>query len=227
MDTIGARIRREREAQGIDRKELAQKSGIGYSTLAELERGGMQTTTKLRRIADALRVSQEWLETGKGGKTQIGAHEVAATEQPREGYIRFPLLDFSVSAGHGDTVNTDFPEVLDWVDMAEWLVRAHIGFIPKNDRVRLFTVRGDSMLPNIRHGDVAMVDTSHNFYREDAVYLIHYDGGAFIKRLQKLPDGVHVISDNKDYLPYCIPPDELHSLSIIGKVLAVLSVKKL
>jgi len=225
MDTIGARIRREREAQGIDRKELAHKAGIGYSTLAELERGGMQTTTKLRRIADVLRVSQEWLETGKGDKKGLGKQELATSDRPREGYIRLPLLDIEASAGH-DGVNTEFPDVLDWVDMAEWLVRAHIGFIPMNDRVRLFTVRGDSMLPNIKHGDVAMVDTAHDFYREDAVYLISYNDDIFIKRLQKLPDGVHVISDNKDYLPYCIPPDDLHSLHVIGKVLAVLSIKK-
>jgi len=225
MNTIGARIRHEREVQGIDRKELAQRAGIGYSTLAELERGGMQTTTKLRRIADVLRVSQEWLETGKGDKNRPSEHEVARTERPREGYIRFALLDLNASAGIGE-VNSQFPEVLDWVDIAEWLVRSYIGFIPKDDhRVRLVTVRGDSMMPNIKHGDVAMVDTGHNFYNGDAVYLIQYDDNTFIKRLQSLPDGLCVISDNKDYLPYKIAPGE-DSLHVIGKVLAVLSVKK-
>jgi len=224
MNTIGARVRREREAQGIDRKELAQKAGIGYSTLAELERGGMQTTTKLRRIADVLHVSQEWLETGKGDKNRPSGHEIAATEQPREGYARFALLDLNASAGNGE-INAEFPEVLDWVDIAEWLVRSYIGFIPKDDRVRLVTVRGDSMLPNIKHGDVAMVDTEHAYYNGDAVYLIQYDDNTFIKRLQRLPDGLYVISDNKDYLPYKLAPSE-DNLQVVGKVLAVLSVKK-
>jgi len=224
MNTIGARVRREREIQGIDRKELAQKTGIGYSTLAELERGGMQTTTKLRRIADALRVSQEWLETGKGDKNRPSSHEIAATEQPREGYVRFALLDLNASAGNGE-VNAEFTEVLDWVDIAEWLVRSYIGFVPKDDCVRLVTVRGDSMMPNIKHGDVAMVDTRHDYYDDDAVYLIQYDDNTFIKRLQRLPDGLYVISDNKDYLPYKIALNE-GGFHVVGKVLAVLSVKK-
>lgn len=71
METVGARVRREREAQGISRPELAKRAGLGYSTLAELERGGMQTTTKLRAIAEALGVSQRWLESGKGAKASI------------------------------------------------------------------------------------------------------------------------------------------------------------
>lgn len=38
METIGDRVKREREAQGLERKDLAAKTGIGYSTIAELER---------------------------------------------------------------------------------------------------------------------------------------------------------------------------------------------
>jgi transcriptional regulator with XRE-family HTH domain len=68
METIGARVRREREAQGLSRQDLGRAVGMGYSTLAELERGGMQTSTKLHLIAEALGVSVRWLETGKGAK---------------------------------------------------------------------------------------------------------------------------------------------------------------
>lgn len=68
METVGSRIRKEREAQGISRPELSKRTGIGYSTIAELERGGMQTSTKLWAIAEALRVSLRWLETGRGPK---------------------------------------------------------------------------------------------------------------------------------------------------------------
>ncbi|WP_262363610.1 helix-turn-helix domain-containing protein [Xylella fastidiosa] len=50
METIGSRVRKEREAQNINRSDFAKKTGIGYSTIAELERGGMQTTTKLRLL---------------------------------------------------------------------------------------------------------------------------------------------------------------------------------
>ncbi len=68
MSTVGERVRAEREARNISRTALAAMTGVGYSTLAELERGGMQTTTKLRVIAEALGVQLSYLETGKGGK---------------------------------------------------------------------------------------------------------------------------------------------------------------
>ena len=92
METIGSRLRQEREAQGIDRKAFARATGIGYSTIAELERGGMQTSTKLRVIAEALGVSLSWIETGKGPKRPEAAPDlsgagVASTETP-PGYLR-------------------------------------------------------------------------------------------------------------------------------------------
>jgi len=68
METVGTRIKSEREAQGLSRNDLVRETGIGYSTIAELERGGMQTSTKLHVIAEALGVSVHWLETGKGPK---------------------------------------------------------------------------------------------------------------------------------------------------------------
>lgn len=66
METVGTRIKEARAMRGISRPELSRLSGVGYSTIAELENGGMQTSTKLRVIADALKVSLKWLETGKG-----------------------------------------------------------------------------------------------------------------------------------------------------------------
>lgn len=69
MKTVGERVKAEREAQGITRGALSQMTGVGYSTLAELENGRMQTTTKLRVIAEALGVSLQYLETGEGPRT--------------------------------------------------------------------------------------------------------------------------------------------------------------
>lgn len=68
MSSIGQRIKSEREAQGISRTDLSKKTGIGYSTLAELENGRMQSSTRLHVIADALGVLASYLETGKEPK---------------------------------------------------------------------------------------------------------------------------------------------------------------
>lgn len=67
--TIGTRIRQAREtgpAGKVSRKELAAAAGIAYSTLADIENGYAASTTRLHHIAKRLKISMEWLETGKG-----------------------------------------------------------------------------------------------------------------------------------------------------------------
>lgn len=83
MTTIGERVRAEREAQGISRSELSRRTGIGYSTLAELENGGMKSTTKLHVIADELQLSVRWLESGKGEKTHSGPSAESESQPER------------------------------------------------------------------------------------------------------------------------------------------------
>lgn len=79
MGTVGARIRFEREAQGVSREDLAKAAGIGVSTLSDLELDRSKSTTKLHRIAERLGVRTEWLETGKSPK-QADVH--ATGQQP-------------------------------------------------------------------------------------------------------------------------------------------------
>jgi transcriptional regulator with XRE-family HTH domain len=71
--TIGTRIRQAREsgpAGKVSRKDLASAAGIAYSTLADIENGYAASTTRLHHIAKRLKVSVEWLETGKGGMSE-------------------------------------------------------------------------------------------------------------------------------------------------------------
>jgi transcriptional regulator with XRE-family HTH domain len=65
METIGTRVRRIREEQGIERKDLARDVGLSYSGLSDLESGKAKNTTKLHRLAARLSVDVIYLETGK------------------------------------------------------------------------------------------------------------------------------------------------------------------
>jgi len=216
--TVGTRIRAEREAQKISRSELAKAAGIASTTLSDLELGLSKSTGALYKIARRLNVLPEWLETGRGPKTPE-IQLALANDIPPPGYIRFRLMEGAASAGEG-AVNDDFPEVLQEVDIAEWQVRSQIGFVPKGDHVQIITVRGDSMSPDINNGDVVMVDTNIQSYEGDGVYLLNLHNHTIIKRLQLLPDGLHIISTNKDYLPYRLLPGDMESLHIGGKVLS-------
>ncbi len=209
METIGTRLRKERSQQNISRTSLAQMTGVGYSTLAELERGGMQTSTKLRVIADALGVSLRWLETGKGPKEEKGttspATKVAAAETS-QGYVHVQQLDGEAGMGEG-RVNEDYPEVVRAMDFEPGYIRSVVGFVPPPGRLVLVTGRGDSMIPVIQPGEALIVDTGVTTFDGDGIYLINTGNGQQIKALQDRGDAIYVVSANAGLYPaFALPP---------------------
>lgn len=231
METIGDRVKKAREAINMTRSQLAAASGVGYSTLSELERGGMQTSTKLRVIADALGASLAWLETGRGEKTpqQPRALEVreeavsyiSETETP-SGYVRFDLFEGGAGMGAG-MVNQDFPEVVKTIEVAEWEVRRKLGYLPKPGRIQIITGRGPSMRPKLEDGDIVWIDTSCDYFDGDDYYLINIGGETQIKMLQKRGDGLYVVSVNTDFPAF--RPDS-GDLSVLGKALIHAGLRK-
>lgn len=59
-------------------------------------------------------------------------------------------------------------------------------------------VRGDSMEPTLFNNDIILYDNL-GYDGTDGIYAINYRGRAFVKRLQRDKDFVHIISDNPKY----------------------------
>lgn len=80
---------------------------------------------------------------------------------------------------------------------------------------RLFRVRGHSMSPSLRHGDVVIIKRQRRGYHVGQVIVAHHDSlGAIIKRIKRVaPDGYEVEGDHPDstagiYLG-CIQPSQI------------------
>ena len=61
METVGDRVRKRREALGIQVNELAKAVGLKPSAISELESGRTKTSKSLHRIATALDCTVEYL----------------------------------------------------------------------------------------------------------------------------------------------------------------------
>ncbi|WWW34054.1 S24 family peptidase [Stenotrophomonas rhizophila] len=225
MQTIGDRVKEARAQKGISRSALALASGVGYSTISELERGGMQSSTKLRVLADALGVSLAWLETGKGsmhsGVQEPSVSHVAEIET-HPGYVRFDLFEGGAGMGAG-MINQDYPEVVKTIEVAEWEVRRKLGYLPQPGRIQIITGRGPSMRPKLEDGDIVWIDTSCDYFDGDDYYLINIGGETQIKMLQKRGDGLYVVSVNTDFPAF--RPDS-GDVSILGKALIHAGLRK-
>ncbi|TPD71478.1 helix-turn-helix transcriptional regulator [Stenotrophomonas maltophilia] len=223
METIGSRIRAEREAQGISRNELAKFAGIASTTLSNLELGLSKSSTALHKIAARLGVHTDWLETGKGSKAAEDRSVATFSEtETHPGYVRFDLFEGGAGMGVG-MVNQDYPEVVKTIEVAEWEVRRKLGYLPQPGRIQIITGRGPSMRPKLEDGDIVWIDTSCNYFDGDDYYLINIGGETQIKMLQKRGDGLYVVSVNTDFPAY--RPD-LGDVSILGKALIHAGLRK-
>lgn len=65
---VGVRLRHARKLRGFTQQELAKNSGVKQATISELETGESKSPvgTNLVSLAQSLRVSAEWLASGRG-----------------------------------------------------------------------------------------------------------------------------------------------------------------
>lgn len=69
VESIGARVKAVRQELGWSQVQLAEEVGVSQSSIGNIESGFRQRPRDLVAIAKALRVSPEWLESGKGPRT--------------------------------------------------------------------------------------------------------------------------------------------------------------
>ncbi len=66
----------------------------------------------------------------------------------------------------------------------------------KVEDVCLINVAGDSMMPTLMDGDTLLIHRRMTNIHDEGIYCIRLDGGLMVKRLQRIPGGVKIISDN-------------------------------
>ena len=141
-------------------------------------------------------------------------------EQPASQSVAIPFFDVETAEGQAsiiDEIREDY--VTSW-----HFAKQILSDIPHEglDKLRLITVRGDSMAPNLEDGDVIMIDTAKTDPRTKGVYVLDDGHGLVVKRLevieadnQAMPPRLRIISDNHNYVPY---RRALADIWIVGRV---------
>lgn len=132
MESVGERVRKEREAQGMSRAALAKAIGAkGESYISELELGGIKKGSKLHLIAQTLGVELDWLETGRGPKRKpdpVGQEESKVTwltYMQASAATRAAIDILLLPASERETVCRDFPHLVTGVSLIEeWALGA-------------------------------------------------------------------------------------------------------
>lgn len=187
--------------------------------ISELKK--LTKTSKNTDLSKALGISpstiQTWRTRGKIPEDIfLKAQEVFKTGSlTPKGYVELKFYDVEVSAGHGALVEKE--EESNAMVFSEKFLRQDLGYNPNN--IFLMPVRGDSMTPTLKNQSIVMVNRVDGF-STDGIYVFRYDGRLMVKRLQFLPNGIKVVSDNSAYEPWALSKKDVQGadFEIIGEV---------
>lgn len=210
---IGERIRAEREAQKLERKDICAATQIPYPTLAGIENGDQASSTRLHAIAAVLRVSPRWLETGRGPKDASSALDDGWED----------VLGYAQAVGLGDGAEAEeYAETHALKFRADSLRRKRLS----PGSLAVMYGKGDSMLPRIRSGDAILFDTTDTRPSDEALFVVMCQGinGSeySAKRCRQFGDqwffeSLNPEGDHNWRKPRAVT-DKRHPIEIIGRV---------
>lgn len=229
MGTMAERLAHALKVRGMDAPDLIASTGLSKGTIYNILNGD----TKAEKVRDSttakicrpLGIRSDWLTRGDG-PMDAGAAEVRVAEPATApGYVRIPRLAVEASAGGGAIVEHE-SEVVEMLEVADWWAQQNL---PRDlSKVRVVTARGDSMAPDIQHGDVLFVDVSQPRFEAPGLYVMNWNGRALVKRL--VPEiarrRLAIMSNNPAYPPEHVSAEEVDSLHIAGRVAAWWTLRK-
>lgn len=214
---IGEKIREYRILKGLTQKELAQKIGMGDTTVANYEKG-FRTPKKntLFKLANAFDISIDDLfppihSPSISLDTSDTARAISDTVEKLEEPRRVIVLDTAkTQLDEQNRAQNDVHEELTEYHVFEKLAAGN-GYNYMEDRnydVVFFNkdidhdfaswVYGDSMEPKFLDGSVALIkDTGFDY--DGAIYAVDWDGQSYIKKVYKEKDGLRLVSINDKY----------------------------
>ena len=226
MTTLAERLTSIMSEKGLSQAELARMTGLKQPSVFKIVSGQTLNPKNIVEIATALGVDVNWLKTGEGEPIAQGSiiSSLVSTDSDEHHRFRVDYLDVQAAAGHSGIENADYPEVIQSIYFSKDGLLEIVGK-STNDGISLINVPTDSMVPTINKGDIVFVDTKINYYTGEGVYFFLLNGGAYIKRLMKLPTGVYrAISDNSVYPDFDISDELFDTAVIIGKFIKVLPI---
>lgn len=194
METIYERIKKRRIELGMTVEDLANKMGYkDKSSISKIENGKADIPqAKVLAFARALNTTTAYL---------IGAAEDTLPHHNRK-TKRVPIYG-EVRAG---TPTQEYENIEDWEDI----------YLPYNDNANyaFLSVKGDSMLPRIAEGDLALVNTDAAVKNGDVAVVLVNGNEATIKKVYIDDGGITLHAFNPYYPDIHYSPEEVETLPV-------------
>jgi len=190
-------------AKARNANALAKKAGIsqsGLSTLLSGKRKGLTIETA-GKLLDALEAD-----------IVLPGEPPPEQEDFRRDYLLVPKVKAVAGCGASFIVNGETTGL--YAFRREFLEREHI----HTANLVMMMIQGDSMEPLIREGDTVLVDQTDTSPADGKIYILRIDDALMCKRVEKIPGGWRIKSDNPDRGHYDLKGEELETMHIFGRV---------
>jgi phage repressor protein C with HTH and peptisase S24 domain len=184
-------------------KDVAHVLNIPQSTFATMKKRNSIPYEEILEFCALRKISVNWLFFDQ-------AVDMLKEETEKFFHVRY-FSDIRASAGGGAEV---FDENYETITIDEKVMRNMVGL--GNTDLEAINVDGESMEPTLKDGSIVFVDRTQTNINKEGIFIASTTAGLFIKRIRQRADGmIELISDNKNYSPEVLAPDEV---SIVGKV---------
>jgi phage repressor protein C with HTH and peptisase S24 domain len=189
--------------------ELADLLGVNRSAVTQARKKDSVPATWLLHLYRRKGLNPDWLEGGPGPDI------VALDPQGNQRHRAVPKVKARLCAGGGSfEVASEIEGFYSFEN--GWLQRKG-----EADQMVLMDVFGHSMEPEIKEGDTVLVDQSQKDVIAGAIYAVGIDDTIMVKRLEKHPYKLVLLSDNTEFAPIFLSTEEMDTIRIIGKILWV------
>ncbi|MFK4764267.1 S24 family peptidase [Desulfobaculum sp. SPO524] len=207
------------EALGIGTQSaLARELGVSRGAISDAKSKNKVPAEWLLKLFRTHSLNPFWLETGHGAKflredtVRRTVRDAPAPErEPQYDYV--PLVAARLSGGGGSAQTSD--RVVEYYAFQRSWLRSK-GSV---DDMRLMRVTGESMSPTLDDEDIVLVDLSQNDIRVGKIYAVRMDDEIVVKRLERKPGKLVLVSDNRRfYEPQEIPLGDQSNVEVLGRV---------
>lgn len=201
-------ITRVFQATGIgSQAELASALMINRSAITQARKKDAIPARWVLQLYRSFGLNPDWLETGSGS---VFMNDPAPGDSE---FMNIPKVKARLSAGGGSfEVGSEIQGY--YAFRKDWLSTKGV-----LNKMVLMNIFGTSMEPEIKDGDTILIDESQRDILAGAIYAVGVDDTIMVKRLEKHPNRLVLLSDNTDYAPIYLEKHEMDSIRVIGKVI--------
>ncbi|NDV27890.1 helix-turn-helix transcriptional regulator [Desulfovibrio sp. JC010] len=190
--------------------QLARELGVGRAAVSLVKKKGAVPPRWILELSVRYNLDSTWLESGVGSpRAEVNAAEFA------DEFARIPKVAARLSAGGGSFETGGEIEGF-YAFRKDW-----IGSKGNPTDMVLMEVYGNSMEPELKEGDIVLLDQSRKDILAGGIYAVGVEDTVMVKRVEKRPGQVVLHSDNKDYTPIHLGGDELENVRVLGQVVWV------